>query len=395
MIQINFNSTVFLSCFRLCENRQEDFDPYLNMKQLQETLACLIRIYKENPAMSTKEKSNEQKIQFTFDLDDDEDEFFVTDSVGGEGQDIATDSDESLADSNRREEHSSAHRNGGNLPQNGPLQEDVDAVNTLLNRIRNMELTNSTENPTQDASNVGPLSDLPLHRDQQLSAKDIKNRENKYLEETAKECSSVKWTNVVDMSNTAAANNCTSEQTMNNTSVLRNGESHLSSESEQSNTIEENTKLDYCEREELECLYLLLNYEQTEVMQHGLELAQEVKDGPLLSKVLPALLNYHSTGNFVSLMRLFNVLPPVLCCALYLNLPKLQKRILQVLSTGHSSGNTRYIVSDLPNLLMIPEVSAVKELCQYYGLKLAGDETQFVAFHKKDFLADKPVVRTR
>ena len=142
------------------------------------------------------------------------------------------------------------------------------------------------------------------------------------------------------------------------------------------------------EREEMEALYLLLNYDNGEVLQHCLELPCDVKSGPILSSLLPVIVSYNSSGNYVPLFRLFNTLPPLLCLALYLSLPKIQKKALQVLSTGHNCANSQFSLEELSTILVFKDTETAKVTCEHYGLScLEG----FVAFKKKDFV-DKPIV---
>lgn len=347
----------------MCEEQLSDFDPFLNMKHLQEVLAGLVRLYQEQP-----EHCSEKREQFTFDYEEDEDEFFIT-------KDSGLCSDESVRDSTRSPNCVDSDSSSTSTPHvdhaamssaesvvTRRFGEESAEVAGVLERISGLDLTADTE-PIS-------VSCAPMLQDY---GKEEKNRQNMAMGEMIRETSP-----------TVPYTDSTVAKTDNHLLEI-DGNASSSCNSQLSDQIKQT-----CEREEMECLHLLLNYDNSEAVQHTLELPDSIRSSPLLSKVLDAVLKYHSCGRFVSVLRLLPLLPPVLCCCLYLSLPKLQKKALQVLSIGYSSSNTRYALAELRTLLVLPSELAAKQMCLHYGLTVT--ESDHVAFKKCDFKLDAPVV---
>ena len=382
----------------MCEQSLAEFDPFLNMKHLQEVLAGLVRIYHDHPPQDNKQQ------QFTFDYDDDEDEFLVLRDDNSDGDDddeqesceggVASTTQECSDDTNGAGggQRNASSPNDANLDTN-VSQENADSVNSVTQTASTTTTTTTTTSTTttntsfagrfgdetEEVSRVlrriagldintgegAPDTASHLHKD-----KDEKNRFNKAHGEQVKENGEipeepVQWTNV-------------NRNTLNHSSNVLNNHSI-------STVLPKSDNETLNEREEMECLYLLLNYDNSEVVQHALELPESVRCGNVLSKALTAVLSFHSSGNYVGMIRLLSTLPPTLSCCLYLSLPKLQKKVLQVLSAGHNSANSKYAMAELPTLLDV-----TKRVCQHYGLTVT--DTQHIVFNKKDFKADAPLV---
>ena len=357
----------------MCEIPTSEFDPFLNMKQLQESLASLIRIYKDQETVVKHLPS------FSFELDELEDDFYVT---------VNTEDNKTYQnkrkynvpryDGDREEVASVLQRISGltlsDMPScsgTGPLNgqsavfdQDDDKEYSESQSVQSCDQTD--DSPDDNSKELEQES--PVMTRTPSTSKDEKNRENQILEAVSKMEAQSSWTNV------------------------RESKDLISSDEESSKPESSENCDQVSEREEMEALNLLLNYDNTEVIQHCLELPDEIKTGSLLSKIIPVMLSYLSSGNYIPLLRLFNILPPILSVTFYLSLPKIQKKAIQVLATGHSSVNTRFAVAELSTLLMFENVAAASTACQHYGFKIVGEDEKFVAFHKKDLKPEQPVV---
>ncbi|KAF2352481.1 SAC3/GANP/THP3 [Trinorchestia longiramus] len=433
-----------LQLYRMCEVSATDYNPFLDMKQLQETLAGLVRLYKDN--------SNHippQPPAFSFDLDDDdEEEYFFefdfstgkvrersagcgTNNSNGEGSCSGVSCDSNRSDAQTPGDLAGNHWTGegsgeGECRHTCQTTSDcpddsgflsIDNENDRISKAAGGSFVSYRGSDDDEVSRVmtriSAMSLEAMGGEAQAAStahvdgnsKDDKNRFNKEAGEHVKEqrecfdeCVVEKDSNLyVDSPNQSTNNDDSSVNHQTNSNS--NSSSLNSSEGNSNDSVTDSDKLSssvlhesVCEREEMECIYLLLNYDKSEAVEHALELPTFVKEGKVLSRVLPAVLSYHSTGNTTALLRLLHALPPLLCSALYLSLPKLQRKILQVLTTGHSSVNSKYPLLELANQLVLPGADAARRACRHFGLTVTGDQHQFVAFHKNDFSINAPLM---
>ncbi|CAG4906900.1 unnamed protein product [Colias eurytheme] len=138
-----------------------------------------------------------------------------------------------------------------------------------------------------------------------------------------------------------------------------------------------------CNRELIECLYLLCNLDDLQPMLRYLNLPQYLKRKPQL-RLSYEIAVANLKRNYIRMCRLSQKLCPITSCAFYLYLPTLQRQSLQVLSTAYNSKSLTVPTTVLQQWLLFNSVDEVIDCCKHYGLTVG----EGVCFNKAAFKND-------
>ncbi|XP_076033596.1 SAC3 domain-containing protein 1 isoform X2 [Oratosquilla oratoria] len=142
------------------------------------------------------------------------------------------------------------------------------------------------------------------------------------------------------------------------------------------------------EREEIEAINLLVNLGSAEAVTRCIELREEIRSSPMVQICLDISLSW-ILGNYIRVLKQLVLLPPILACAIYLHITKVQRYALGVMSVAYSSKGLTWKLSDVQKLLLFPSTNAVIQACQSYGVIVKEGN---VSFAKGGFKWDAPLV---
>lgn len=136
-----------------------------------------------------------------------------------------------------------------------------------------------------------------------------------------------------------------------------------------------------CDRVLMESLYILCNLDDIHPLYRYITLSKELRRNPkLLMSYSIAIANHN--GNYLRVCRLMGILHPLAYRAMFLHLPQIQRRALEVMSRAYNSSRLTMPVAALRKCLRFSTDSEAREICSHYGLSVDG---QAVMFEKTTF----------
>ncbi|XP_018010819.1 uncharacterized protein LOC108668166 [Hyalella azteca] len=352
---------MLLQFYRMCESRDHVHNAVLEMRQLQETLASVLRIYRDHPV-----KTPDTPTHFS-DSDDEECEyFFELDPVTGRVREKASAEDTNASEGSPGTCDDNTASSGEDISQRLSCMNIVDEGEKTMPVARRPSSSSPENGPESRQNNAASID---LH--QQHSKSSSINSYDHGTEYDSNDHNAVVNSEPNKISNNLIQSRTSNEDT--NPPVRED-------EQDCSNCFSS-------EHEEMECMHLLLNYDATEAIKHSLSLPPSLKNGKTFQRVLTSVLSYHSCGNTAALLRLLQCLPPLLATSLYLNLPKIQRKVIQVLNTSHH--NTKIPLLEVSSQLgLFGDTDAARRVCQHYGIDIVDHNT--IAFNKKHFNDNAP-----
>jgi len=348
-----------LQQYRMCDSPLADFDPVLNVKQLQEVLAGVVRAYRDWPPLDPAPQSTPEPPPFSFDYDDDEDEFLRP------ARDVNADSNnvddvvDGIADM----------RVNGSSPNCEP------------SAVLNDEDHIVTDSSTQASNN--PSDNISTNKWSNITNKES----NKHDANEPKTENPTKPTPQPPPSQQTTPPPPTSHQTTPQPPPSHQTTPQAPPRPQGSPEPAPNSR-PLSERAEMEAVYLLLNYDRAEAVAHAVELPAHVREAAVFARCLAAARDHHSCGSYAAMLRLLPQLPPLLQVCLTLSLGKLRRQAMQVLCAGHGAPSGTYSLAELARLLCL-SAPAAKEAAEHYGVAVKDAQ---VLFARTSFRADAPVL---
>ncbi|KAK3889149.1 hypothetical protein Pcinc_006726 [Petrolisthes cinctipes] len=365
--------------YRTCEHDLCDFDPYLNMKHLAETLSLVITLYQESA--NEKNAVESRNICGREDISS-----FVQCDICDKSSDESSYSDDSESDDvneSKITQDAVASEKTNNASKGAPESEGS-GTDTTRNEERgerwdcdegsgssqasSNDLCKNTNTATMmESGGVDEEQETQQEREEQQRREREKDKEEQQRREREKD---------------------KEEQ--------QRREREKDKEEEQQKREKKREKLrcemlKYSPREEAEALNLLVNFGQAEAIMHVLKLPREIRESRLVWTALQMNLAWVN-NNYYRVLCLAPLLPPLCLVAFYYHLTAVQRRALSILSCGHSSrGGLMYSGEDLVASLRFPSITTLFDACTHYGLNTTHTG---VIFTKASFNHEAPLMKT-
>ncbi|KAK4326837.1 hypothetical protein Pmani_002669 [Petrolisthes manimaculis] len=362
--------------YRTCEHDLCDFDPYLNMKHLAETLSLVITLYRESTKENTAVKS--RNICGGEDISS----FVQCDTCDRKSDDSDSESDDV---------------NESKITQDAVASEKVNSASKGAPESEGSAGTDMTRNVTEergkrcesDEGSEGSGSSDPCknttttitvmvesgegmeeeQEEQQEREQQRREREKKDKEEEQERREREKKDKEEQEKREEQQKREREKKDKEEEQEKRKEQEGKGEDKEEEWQKRERKReklrcemLKYSPREEAEALNLLVNFGQAEAIMHVLKLPREIRESRLVWTSLQMNLTWLN-NNYHRILRLAPLLPTLCLMAIYYHLTTVQRRALSILSCGHSSrGGLMYSGEDLAASLRFPSITTLLDM---------------------------------
>jgi len=141
-----------------------------------------------------------------------------------------------------------------------------------------------------------------------------------------------------------------------------------------------NLRLNDAKREELSCVYLLVNLGRPEAIKWAIQ-QDSLKKFPLMKTSLNITRAYEER-NYVRFFRLVRDVPPILQLSVQRAVSSMAALAVEIMNTGYSSANCRFPLNKLKELLKLENMKTVENIVVSQGIRI---EEGAVRFKKEEF----------
>ncbi|CAL4071732.1 unnamed protein product, partial [Meganyctiphanes norvegica] len=324
--------------YRMCEHQVQDFDPFLNLKHIHETLKSVIVYYNQVDVEVNKNVNivkDEGIIPNIYTEDDHIDDIQEWEDTDEETDESDTQSDEVkiLKDAEASEKISKLNQKECSSVDIG-IQND----NTLESYVDNSSVSESRNKQKIESENERVWEEVNSEFSH-LSLQNIGKRRKR--------------------------------------SVVLTGNA----------------------REEAEAFYLLVFLGHDDALAHALTLPIAIRCSEVVSLVLEISLAWQA-HNYYRTLQLWKFLPPLLSAAAHIHLPAIQRYALGVMSTAYNNKVLSFPIEELCSTLNFGNVDNMMEALAHYGLDTltSGESTvknEQITFNKSSFRWDAPLLPGR
>ncbi|XP_063974825.1 germinal-center associated nuclear protein isoform X1 [Diachasmimorpha longicaudata] len=138
----------------------------------------------------------------------------------------------------------------------------------------------------------------------------------------------------------------------------------------------ESSNLFCSNRAQIETLYLLLYLGESATIERALKLPAEYRKSPTMKMAVKISLAWY-VRNYVQVCRAIVKLPPLLAMAAMINLPRIRRDTLQVMSSAYNSTQLCYSGEDLRKLLLYKSTEQLHAECRNFGLDIINENICF------------------
>ncbi|KAK4312346.1 hypothetical protein Pmani_016213 [Petrolisthes manimaculis] len=367
--------------YRTCEHDLCDFDPYLNMKHLAETLSLVITLYRESAKENTAVKS--RNICGVEDISS-----FVQCDTCDRSSDESSYSDDSESD-------------------------DVNESKITLDAVASEKVNSASKGAPESEGSAGTDTTTNVTEEQGERCDSDEGSAGSGSSDPCKNTTTITTTVMVESGGGVDEEQ---EQQQEREEQQRREREKKDKEEEQEKREEQQKRerekkdkeeerqkrerkreklrcemLKYSPREEAEALNLLVNFGHAEAIMHVLKLPREIRESRLVWTSLQMNLAWLN-NNYHRVLRLAPLLPTLCLLAFYNHLTTVQRQALSILSCGHGSrGGLMYSGEDLAASLRFPSVTTLLDACTHYGLNTTHTD---VIFTKASFNHEAPLMKT-